>query len=107
MRDSIPRWARWPLAYLAVVAACFAVGRPTPLGFGNAMFLAGAVALGWSLTHVRLGGSKTMVGRDPDGKPVYTLDAPKRKAEIRRGLALFAFALALWLPLGVYAYLYA
>lgn len=102
--ERVPRWARWPLAYVAVVAVCFAVGYPTPLGFGNAMFLAGVAGLVWSLTYVRLGGSKALVGRDEKGKPVYDHDSPRRKAEIRRGLALFAFAMALWAPLAVAAF---
>jgi hypothetical protein len=103
--DRVPRWARWPLAYAGTIGVCALVGLPTPLGFGNAVFLAGVVALAWSLTHVRLGGSKTMTGRDAHGKPIYTVDAPQRKAEIRRGMALFAFAMALWAPLAIVAYL--
>jgi hypothetical protein len=102
--DRIPKPVRWPLAYVGTLALCALVGLPTPLGFGNAVFLAGVIALAWSLTYVRLGGSKTMTGRDVMGKPVYTVDAPQRKAEIRRGLALFAFAMALWAPLAVLAY---
>jgi len=104
MLERVPAWARWPLAYAGTVALCVAVGWPTPLGVGNAMFLAGVVALVWSLTYVRLGGSKALVGRTAKGKPVFDVDAEKRKHEIRRGLSLFAFAMALWLPLAVRAY---
>jgi hypothetical protein len=102
-KERIPAPARWPLAYAGTLALCALVGLPTPLGFGNAVFLAGVAALAWSLTHIRLGGSKTMTGRDMHGKPIYTVDAPQRKAEIRRGLAVFAFAMALWAPLAVMA----
>lgn len=104
MLERIPSWARWPLAYLATVALCFAVGWPTPLGFGNAMFLAGVVALAWSLTYVRLGGPKALVGRTPKGRPIFEADEEKRRHELRRGFSLFAFAMALWLPLAIRAY---
>jgi hypothetical protein len=99
MLERWPPLARWALLYVAVVAACVAVGYPTPLGVGNALFLAGAAALLWSLTSIRLGGPKALTGRDARGRPVYGDDPPARRAEIRRGLAAFAFAMALWAPL--------
>lgn len=91
-----PAWAKWLAAFFATLAACALVGRATPLGAGNAIFLGGAVAIFASLVFIRLGGPKALVGRDRKGKPIFDLDPERRRKEIRRGAALFLLGAALW-----------
>lgn len=94
-----PRWARWAAGYAALVVAALALG-PFTLGAGDILFLAGIVALLWSLTYIRFGGRKARVGRDErTGRPIYAVDEDARNVEIRRGLEVFAFAMACWAPL--------
>jgi len=103
--EALPAAARWPLTYLATVALAALVGWPT-IGVGDAIFLAGAAALTWSLTYIRLGGPKARIGRDAQtGRPLFGHDPAAREAEIRKGLAVFAFALALWAPLTILAFM--
>ena|ERR1051325_7332275 len=96
MLDAAPGWAKWLLAYVAALAVSSLVGFVTPLGAGNAIFIAGALAVFASLTFIRLGCPKAMVGRDLKGKPIFDYDAKKRGSEIRRGLGIFLLGLALW-----------
>ncbi|HWH08932.1 MAG TPA: hypothetical protein VNX21_07010 [Candidatus Thermoplasmatota archaeon] len=99
----VPRRARWPLAYVAVLALSAGLGALTPLGAGNTVFLAGAACVLGSLAFVRLGGERTIVGRNLQGVPEWGIDPEKRRREVRRGMALFAMGLALWAALGAAA----
>lgn len=97
----LPAWARWPLAYVALVAASALVGWPT-IGIGNAIFIAGAALVGVSLFDIRHGGRrKIVVARSLDGKPLTKEWMPEqeREREIRRGVRLFLLGLAMWATL--------
>lgn len=96
----VPRWARWPLAYVATLGLSAGLGAATPLGPGNAVFLAGAACVFASVAHVRLGGERTIVGRTLQGMPQWGLDPEKRRREVRRGMGLLLMGLALWGALG-------
>lgn len=97
----LPAPARWALAYAALLALASAVGALTPLGVGNAIFVAGACAVLASLAFIRLGGERTRAGRDITGAPLWTVDPDARRAEIRRGLRIFLLGVALWAALGL------
>jgi hypothetical protein len=98
---ALPAPARWPLAFLALLAASALVGRLS-VGVGNAVFLAGALLVLGSLLFIRHGGRrKVVVARAPDGKPLRRELVPDdvRAGEVRRGVALFLLGIALWAAL--------
>lgn len=92
-----------PQQWLAVFTSLFAggalVGWATRVGVGTGIFLAGIVPMMWSLTYIRLGGPKARVGRTIDGKPLWGFDSDARKAELKRGVAIFGIGAALWAAL--------
>lgn len=99
--SALPAWARWPFAYLALVAASALVGWPT-IGVGNAVFVAGAALIAASLFYIRHGGRrKVVVARAMDGKPLKKDWMPEadREREIRKGVGLFLLGSALWATL--------
>lgn len=100
-RPRFSPWVAWPVAYVATLVLSAGVGALTPLGAGNAVFLAGALCVFASVGHIRLGGERTVVGRSVQGVPQWGLDPEKRRKEIRRGAGLFLMGLALWVALGV------
>lgn len=104
MLDAVPGWGKWVLAYVAALGLSSLVGYATPLGVGNAIFLAGAAAVLVSLTFIRLGGPKALVGRDLKGKPMFDYDNQKRNAELKRGVGIFLLGMALWAVLLVSLY---
>lgn len=97
----LPGFVQWLVAYVALLALSSGLGLLTPLGPGNAVFLAGALAVFASIAFVRLGGERTVVGRSLKGVPQWGVDPEKRSHEIRRGLAALLLGLALWGALGV------
>lgn len=93
---SAPMPLRWLALFAGIGVVAAALGALFRIGPGNGIFLAGAGTLVASLYFLRLGGPKTMVGRDIDGRPRWGLDPEKRGDEIRRGLFVFSVAMALW-----------
>jgi hypothetical protein len=92
----VPAAARWAGLFVALGGASAGLGALLRVGAGNGIFLAGVGTLLVSLTFIRLGGPKTLVGRDIKGKPIWGLDNDKRSKEIRRGWFVFSLAMALW-----------
>lgn len=99
---ALPEAARWALAYAGVLMGSAFVGLATGLGADNAVFLAGALAIAASATRIRLGGPRLkVVGRTLKGRAIREPMPPEeRRAEIRQGVLLFLFGLALWAALG-------
>lgn len=96
-----PSWSRWSLLYVAITGAAALVGRLT-IGVGNAMFIAGALAILSSVGFIRLGGERGLhVVRDLFGRPVALeeQEPDTRRAQISTGLKIFLLGLALWAPL--------
>lgn len=97
----LPEPSRWALAYVALLAGSAGLGAATPLGAGNGVFLAGAVAILASVTQIRLGGPRQkVVGRTMKGAPLKgPMPSDERRQEIQRGVGLFLLGLAMWAPL--------
>lgn len=99
--QALPAWARWPLAYVALVGASALLGWPT-IGAGNAIFVTGAALVASSLFYIRHGGRRKMVvARAMDGKPLKKdwMPESEREREIRKGIGLFLLGFALWATL--------
>jgi hypothetical protein len=94
--DAWPAWAKWLAAFAAMLSFSALAGFVTPLGVGNAVFLAGAACILGSLLFIRLGGPKALVGRELKGKPVFGFDSAARREELRRGVGLFLLGAAMW-----------
>lgn len=94
-----PRWQRWLGAYAAIVLAALLVGVVTPLGAGNAWFIAGALVILASLGFIRLGSHrKAIVHRDLDGRRLFKehVISEERETQIQLGVRLFLLGLAVW-----------
>lgn len=96
MTDVDPPWVRWLAAFASALALSSALGALTPVGAGNAVFFTGVAAVFWSLAYVRFGGDKTPIWRDLKGKATWGVDPQLRRAEIRKGIAIFLVGLGLF-----------
>ena len=97
-----PAWARYGSLYLASLALALLLGLHPSLGWGNALFLAGAVWILASTTQIRAGGHrKTLTHRDIQGRPLFKekIVSPERETQIQRGVRMFLVGIALWAPL--------
>lgn len=91
-----PRPLQLAAALCAALALALVVGGLTQLGIGNAVFIEGALLILASIGFVRLGGERTLVARDIDGRPQWGIAPEKRRREVRRGLTLLGLGLTLW-----------
>lgn len=97
-----PPEARWAAAYVALVVGALAVAAATPLLWQDALFLLGAAFVLLSVAFIRTGSPTGMMSlRDERGARIarVPVDPEVRRAEIRRGVAIFLGGLALWTPL--------
>ena len=95
----IPRWARWPLAYLILVSLSALVGL-VAFDFGSVAFALGIACVFVSLFFIRMGGPRRVVTqRAQDGTPLVREWMPEaeREREIRAGVAIFLLGIALWM----------
>lgn len=91
----------WPLLYAVTLSVSALLGYAT-FGVGNAVFVAGALAILASVGFVGAGGeTRIKIVRNITGFPVTLekVDPVKRQAQISTGMKVFLLGLALWAPL--------